>query len=119
MNILSDLNTALSELGIPIETGVFSGAAPDEYLVITPLSELFEFADNAPYGEIQQVRLSLFSKGNYITVKNNIVRRLLDADFTVSERRYIGREDDTGYHHFAIDVEKDYTTQEDYTLWQQ
>lgn len=113
MNILSDLHTAMSALNIPVETGVFSDTAPDEYLVITPLNELFVFADNNPYQEIQQARLSLFTKGNYISVKNNVVQQLLDADFTISERRYIGREDDTGYHHFAIDVEKEYTTQED------
>ena len=113
MNILSDLHTAMSALNIPVETGVFSDTAPEEYLVITPLNELFVFADNSPYQEIQQARLSLFTKGNYITEKNNVVRQLLDMDFTISERRYIGREDDTGYHHFAIDVEKEYTTQED------
>jgi len=113
VNILSDLNTALSSLGIPVETGVFSYTAPEEYLVITPLNELFVFADNSPYQEIQQARLSLFTKGNYVSVKNSIVLQLLDADFTISERRYIGREDDTGYHHYAIDVEKEYTTQED------
>lgn len=113
MNILLDLNTALSALNIPVETGVFSDTAPEEYLVITPLNELFVFADNRPYQEIQQARLSLFTKGNYITAKNSIVQQLLGADFTITERRYIGREDDTGYHHFAIDVEKEYTTQEE------
>lgn len=119
MNILSDLQTALSELPVPVETGVFSGAAPQEYLVVTPLSELFVFADDDPYGEIQKARLSLFTKGNYIPMKNDVVRRLLESGFTISDRLYIGREDDTGYHHFAIDVEKDYTTQEEYALWQQ
>jgi hypothetical protein len=37
MSILLELNLLLDVLGIPIETGVFSGVPPDEYLVITPL----------------------------------------------------------------------------------
>jgi hypothetical protein len=37
---------------------------------------------------------------------------LLNDDFTVTERRYIGHEDDTGYHHYAIDVAKNYGMEE-------
>ena len=32
--------------------------------------------------------------------------------FTISDRRYIAHEDDTGYHHYAIDVAKSYETEE-------
>ncbi|HHW46957.1 MAG TPA: hypothetical protein GXX17_08685, partial [Clostridiales bacterium] len=64
MSILSDLNSLLDTLGIPVETGVFSGVPPDEYLVITPMTDTFEvFADNRPQVETQEVRLSLFIKG--------------------------------------------------------
>ena len=113
MSILSDLNTALSGLEIPVETGVFSDEAPAEYLVITPLTDIFFFADNKPHHEIQQARLSLFSKGNYMETKDIVVSQLLDTDFTITDRLYIGHEDDTGYHHYAIDVEKEYTLQEE------
>ena len=47
-------------------------------------------------------------KRNYTAIKNTIVRALLNADITITDRRYIAHEDDTGYHHFAIDVAKDY-----------
>ena len=48
-----------------METGVFSGTAPDEYVVITPISEHFElFSDDAPGMNIEDARLSLFSKRN-------------------------------------------------------
>jgi hypothetical protein len=47
-------------------------------------------------------------KGNYGAKKRLLVRLLLSAGFVVSERRYIGQEEDTGYHHFAIDVAKEY-----------
>ena len=41
-------------------------------------------------------------------LKNALVRTLLGADFYITDRRYIGFETDTGYHHYAIDVAKIY-----------
>ena len=109
MSMLEELNTIVASAGLPVETGVFSKAAPDAYVVITPISEHFElFSDDAPGMNIEEARLSLFSKGNYGAKKRQLVRLLLSAGFLVTERRYIGLEDDTGYHHFAIDVAKEY-----------
>lgn len=63
MSILSDLNEVLEPLHIPIETGVFSGVPPDEYLVFIPLTDMFESAaDNRPGFDVQEVRISLFSR---------------------------------------------------------
>lgn len=113
MSLLSELNTLLSGCGVPVETGIFSDKAPDVYLVITPLTETFELhADNAPSCETQEARLSLYSKGSYTKAKNAIVRTLLGADFYITDRRYIGFETDTGYHHYAIDVAKIYELEE-------
>lgn len=113
MSLLSELNTLLSGCGLPVETGVFSDKAPDAYLVITPLSDSFELhADNQPGMDVQEARLSLYSKGSYSNAKNAIVRALLSADFYITDRRYIGFENDTGYHHYAIDVAKSYTWEE-------
>ena len=109
MSLLSELNTLLSDCGIPVETGIFSDKAPDAYLVITPLSDSFELhADNAPGCETQEARLSLYSKGSYTKAKNAIVRTLMGTDFYITDRWYIGFETDTGYHHYAIDVAKIY-----------
>lgn len=109
MTLLEDLNRCLAPLGIPIETGVFSKAPPEEYLVITPLADSFGLhGDNAPLYDVQEVRLSLFVKGSYTKRKNAILRTLLGADFYITDRRYIGHEDDTGFHHYAIDVAKSY-----------
>lgn len=109
MNLLSELNALLTDCGIPEKTGVFSDKAPDAYIVLTPLSDSFELhADNAPGCETQEARLSLYSKDSYTKVKNAIVRTLLGADFYITDRRYIGFETDTGYHHYAIDVAKLY-----------
>jgi len=115
MSILRELNTILDTLGIAVETGIFKGKAPDEYAVITPMTETFELhTDDRPRFETQEARISLFSKNNYQQRKNQIVRALLDAEITVTDRRYIGHEDDTGYHHFAIDLSKEYELKEDY-----
>lgn len=112
MSLLQELNTLLSPL-IPVETGIFSETAPDRYLVITPLADTFElFTDDIPRHETQEARLSLFDKGNYMALKNQIIRSLLETDFTITDRRYLGHEDDTGYHHYAIDVAKDYELEE-------
>ena len=108
MSLLSELNTLISPL-VPLETGVFSDPAPDRYAVITPMVDTFElYTNDKPRHEIQEARISLFDKGSYTAVKNQIVRILLDADFIITDRRYIGHEDDTGYFHYAIDVAKNY-----------
>ena len=73
MSLLSDLQTIAKSCGVPVETGVFSGKAPDTYLVITPLSDSFELhADNTPGCETQEARLSLFTKGSYTKLKNSL-----------------------------------------------
>ena len=113
MSILSELNALFETINIPVETGVFSGVPPDEYLVLTPLSDTFAvFGDNKPLADINEVRISLFSKNNYIQRKNQLVRILLQADFVITDRLYIGHEDNTGYHHYAIDVAKYYELEE-------
>ena len=108
-SILKDISETLEPLGLQIETGIFSDEAPDEYLVITPMSDIFDYyADDLPRAEMQEARLSLFSKGNYLARKNEIVLSLLGVDLIITDRRYLGYEEDTGFHHFAIDVAKEY-----------
>ena len=114
MSILKELNGILDGLGISVETGVFKGKAPDEYAVVTPMADVFEgFADNTPHFETQEARISLFSKNNYQRRKNQIVKALLASEFEITDRRYIGHEDDTGYHHYGLDAAKLYELKED------
>lgn len=109
MSVLSDIQSSLASLQIPIETGVFSDVPPDKYIVVVPLSDAFElYADNAPGIEVQEARLSLYARGSYTSDKNAIVRALLNSEFTITDRRYIGYETETGYHHYAVDVAKQY-----------
>ncbi len=109
MSLLSELNTLLDALHIPLETGVFTGKAPETYVVITPLSDSFALhADDHPGMEVQEARLSLFSQANYRPFKQAIERALLASAIIITDRHYVGHEDDTGYHHYSIDVAKHY-----------
>ena len=109
MSALSELGSILSALHIPWETGAFTNNVPDEYVVLLPIGEQFDIlADNRPVYDIQRVRLSIFSKGNYNIIKNKLVRSLLDADFFFSDRRYIGYDSTAGYHQYVLDVAKHY-----------
>ena len=113
MSLLSELTEIAKWLKISASTAVYSGKPPDEYLVFTPLYDSFEIhADNKPEIDVQEVRISLFSKGNYNQIKSKIIRALISADITITARKYVGHEDDTGYNHYAIDVAKEYGMEE-------
>lgn len=113
MSVLSDINETLEPLGIPLETGAFKGQAPDKYIVVVPMADSFELhADNTPGCDIQEARISLYAKGSYTKDKNLIVRALIGSDFTITDRRYIGYETETGYFHYNVDVAKHYEMEE-------
>ena len=113
MSLLSELKSIAKKLNIKVETGEFSDTPPDEYIVLTPLADSFEMhCDNLPEYEIQEVRISIFTKGNYTALKNKFVTAILKADITITDRRYIGHEDDTGYHHYAVDTAKSFILEE-------
>lgn len=88
---------------------MFKDNAPDMYTVITPLSDVFDLhADNAPHIDIQEARISIFTKANYVELKNAITKALLQNGFTITDRRYLGFETGAGYHHYAVDAAKHY-----------
>ena len=54
MSILEELNTLLAPV-LPVETGVFSGVPPNEYLVLTPMTDEFMlFGDNMPLIDVSE-----------------------------------------------------------------
>lgn len=113
MSLLSELKDIAENCGVKVETGVFSDTPPDEYIVLTPLADSFEMhCDNLPEYEIQEVRISIFSKGNYTALKYKLTASIFKADISITDRRYIGHEDDTGYHHYAVDTAKSYKMEE-------
>ncbi|USR79880.1 hypothetical protein [Arcanobacterium pinnipediorum] len=109
--LLERLTNIADKLGLPFEVGLCATTpAPQTYLVATPLADTFEvFADNQPGLEVEEVRLALFTRGNYLDLRNRITRALLDAGLTITGRTYVGFENDTGFHHYAIDVATHHT----------
>ncbi len=113
MSMLSDIKEILLPLNISMETGVFTDKAPDRYIVVTPIEEFYDvFADNKPLIDVHEVRISIYTKGNYLKLKNDIVNAFLKAEYTITNRQYIGYETDTGYHHYNIDVANYYEMEE-------
>lgn len=113
MKILSELNTLLDKMSIQTETAKLSDKALDEYVVLIPLSDNFSFfCDNKPKYETSEVRLSIFTKGNYTNLKKKIVKELIKNNFTITDKRYVEYENDTNYHHYNIDVAKYYEMEE-------
>ena len=109
MNALTELGQMLDSMNIAWQTGSFQAPAPNEYIVFVPLGDIFDvMADNRPTSDIQMVRVSIFSNGNYNRIKDELVRRLLSSDFYFSDRRYMGYDSDTGYHQYVLDIAKHY-----------
>lgn len=112
MNALNELVALLQPI-LPVETINFNHNPPPEYAVLTPLiDEDVCFRDDSPAYEMQEVRISIYTKKNYINLKNRIVKAVRKADFTITEKRFIELEDDTGYYHYAVDTAKIYETEE-------
>ena len=104
--LLEQLASVADGLSIRFEVGLYTQTPPPAtYLVATPLADEFDlYADNTPGVEIEEVRLALFTKGNYLALRDRLTGALLDAGLTVTARRYVGFEPDTGYHHYSVDV---------------
>lgn len=104
--LLETLHTVADGLALPYEVGLFTHAPPPAtYLVATPLTDGFEvFADNTPEVEVEEVRLALYTQANYLALRDQITHALIDAGVTITARRYVGYEPDTGYHHYSIDT---------------
>lgn len=108
MSVLEKINNVMASVNVSVETGVFSDEPLSEYAVLTPLTDSFEvFADNKPTAEVSMVRISLYKIGNYVERVGQVVQALLDADFTITDRKYVGIDTDTGHHNYAIDIAKE------------
>mgnify|MGYP007003568907 CR=1 FL=1 len=114
MTALAELKEKAGSLGLPSGTISFHGKAPSAYLVFTPLfDDLTLFADNKPQMETEELRLSLFTKENYLVWKRRLTDALLERDFVITERRFLGVDDETGYYHYSLDAAKEYVRLEE------
>lgn len=104
--LLENLSHIAKQLGLAYAVSCYTDSpAPDTYLVFTPLTDSFEiFADNTPGIEVEEVRIALFTKTNYLALRDQITKALISARLVITGRRYIGYEADTGFHHYSIDV---------------
>lgn len=107
MSLLEEIISILKDLKFDVQTSVYENIATSKYCVLTPITDTFSvYADNLPQVDIEEVRISFFSKFNYLEDKERIEKSLLSLDITITDRRYQGYETDTGYHHYVIDVAK-------------
>lgn len=114
MNILSDAKKLLEPLKMPIETGAFTGEAVDSYIVLVPLADTYPLsADDKPTVDCQELRITIYSKNNYLKTKNRIQAILISQYFFITGRTYNGYDTDTGYHQYTIDVAKNYEIEEE------
>ena len=104
--LLENISQIAKQLGLTYAVSCYTDSpAPDTYLVFTPLTDSFDiFADNTPGIEIEEARISLFTKTNYLALRDQITKALISARLVITARRYIGYEADTGFHHYSIDV---------------
>jgi len=78
---------------------------PDTFLVIIPIyDKLYLHADNEPTMQGEEIELALYTKGNYLTLRDKMTKLLLKAGVTILQRRYVEYESDTGYHHYTFDL---------------
>lgn len=76
---------------------------PATYIVYNPELESAEsFSDDEDEEWIHYMQIHLFTKGNYVTLRKNIRKKLRDAGFVMTniETFY---ESDTGYNHLCFE----------------
>lgn len=109
--LLEHLTTTCEGLGLPVRVGLFTETPlPEAFVVLTPLVDtLALYGDNTPGAQVEEARLSLYARGNYLTLRDQLTAALLAGGVTVTARSYIGFEDETSYHHYAIDTQTHHT----------
>lgn len=106
MTTLQELKEIIEGLEIPVETAMHSDSLAQKYVVLTPIEATMIYYDDRPDMVVHSTTISLFSKENYIKTINRIISALINADYTITDSRFVEREKDSGYFHYSIDVEK-------------
>lgn len=109
--LLEQLTTVCEAQGLPVRVGLFTDTPlPEAFVVLTPLVDtLTLYGDNTPRAQIEEARMSVYAQGNYLPLRDQLTAALLAAGVTITARSYIGFEDETGYHHYAIDTQTHHT----------
>lgn len=105
MSIFEIIIDTLKPLNIPVAFNENLDKQSSQYVSMIPIQEGFiAYSDNKPGMEIIEVELAVYTKGNYIDLAREITRLLIEAGFTIRNRKYIEFKEDTKLHHYVIDV---------------
>lgn len=108
-NILSEATGIINNMGVEVQTAVYSEKPPDKYVVIVPIEDEFaEFADNKPTLDKQSARIVILNKENPYRLRNNIVKALWNAGFSILTRKYSGFDAETKHHIMYVEIEGGY-----------
>lgn len=97
---LAPLNVSVTVAEHPTDT-----QKREKFIVIIPTNDNFGLhADDKPLAAVETAELALYCKGNYLGFRDKVTERLIAADITIINRRYLEFEQDTDYHHYIIEV---------------
>lgn len=104
--LLETLRSIATKAGLDCTVGAWTDSPhPGTYLVATPIADVLDvFADNSPGVTVEHVRVSVFTTGNYLPLRDQLTALFLEAGITIEARSYITFEADTGYHHYVFDL---------------
>lgn len=106
MNLTERIDVALAPLGVPVSVmeHMTDRGKSDKFIVIVPENDDIAYADDKPLAFVEGAALQLYCIGNYLGFRDEVTNALISADITISSRRYMEYEQDTGYHHYIIEV---------------
>ncbi len=105
MSIFEMIINTLKPLNIPVAMTESIDKQLKKYIVMKPVQEDFiAYADNKPNMEVVQAELSLYSKENFIDLAREITNTLIEAGFTIKNRKYMDYNQETKLHHYVIYV---------------
>lgn len=115
MSISQKIISALKPLNLPVTLIENPVRTASEYIVLIPIADSFPvYANNRPIAEVNEMELAVYIKGNYLDLIDKILKQLITAELTLTDRRYVEYEAATKFHHYAIDVAVENLFTEDY-----
>ena len=117
-SITKDIKDLLDVLKIPNEVGLFTPEpAPSIFCVIVPVNDQMSYAEDIPDNVVSSATVELYVKGNYLTTARKIMTAIVEAGLTLGGAEFVEKESETGFYHYAIEVEKTQTWED--VKWQQ
>ena len=107
MTFFEKIGTALEPLEISVDVMEHPvDGTNDRFCVIIPASDDFECcADDRPLLGTEAAELALYCRGDYLALRDDVLKLLVGAGITVTGGRYLEYEKDTEYHHYIFEVE--------------